>query len=109
MYRNQNSSFYCHHGQNTNEILNTKTNSVYKVNIYSLSTIVCKHGRSDEELSTYLVCSMLTVCNSYRQTQFFVVSIVCSILSGLYIEQLHTHIFVIQLMTNTSKLKRSFD
>lgn len=74
MYRNQNSSFYCHHGQNTNEILNTKTNSVYKVNIYSLSTIVCKHGRSDEELSTYLVCSMLTVCHSYRQTQFFVVS-----------------------------------
>lgn len=37
-------------------------------------TIVCKHGRSDEELSTYLVCSMLTVCHSYRQTQFFVVS-----------------------------------
>lgn len=77
--------------------------------MYSSSTIVCKHGRSDEELSTYLVCSMLTVCHSYKLNSLLLVQIVCSILSGLYIEQLHTHIFVIQLMTNTSKLKRSFD
>lgn len=66
-------------------------------------------GRSDEELSTYL--SVFNVNNmSFLQTQFLVsmYSVQYSIWL-IYSTATYTHFFVIQLMTNTSKLKRSFD